>query len=436
MQKICICLLSLFLVSFSLTSTAFAQPLYSLQDLCQLANENAETIKIASEDLFIAEQDKARALSVLVPRATLYGQYLNYRKDELQSPDTNTLGGKLTQSFTLNGRELIAYDVSKKGIEKAAFSKESVRSDYLFQVAQVYIQALSYKRLVEVAQSDVERLEAHRNSVKEKLSVGNVTKTALYRAEAELSRALTDRIVAKNDVESAKANIVRLVGIEDDFKISAQDLKSVENFTVTQDAIKIQALKNRYEIKQAKKDVEIASQTIRYEKGDYWPNLALEGGYKESDIRYATPNSGDVKYDTENTYIQAELQFTLYDGGLRGAQVRQAQAKERQAKLALANQEKIIGLQSRESFLEFETAKSALFNLQDELKSAKENYTAVDMQFKYGMADSIDIMDANTLLVEAERRISNAEYTYYLAILKIIYTQGEILSHLLASTTP
>ncbi|MCG8636040.1 MAG: TolC family protein [Desulfobacterales bacterium] len=433
MKRILICLLYLLIFCLWLVSPAFSQPHYTLRELCRLANENAETIKIAEEDLYRAEQEKERAKSVLIPRATLYGSYLNYKNDDVYSPDVNTLGGKLTQSFTLNGRELIAYDISKKGIEKAGFSKEAVRSEYIFQVAEAYVNTLKTKRLVEVADAETERLTTYRNSVKEKLSVGNVTKTDLYRAEAELSRSLTDQIIAVNDVETAKANIVRLSGIEDEFSVSAADIDSQDGFIITEPEIRSEALKNRYEIKEAKKQIEIATRTVAYEKGDYWPSLDLEGGYNENDIRYGNDQS-NADYDTENLYIQAELSFTLYDGGLRKAEVRQAQADLRKAKHALTNQEKLIVLESKTSFLEFETAKNALINLEDEVKSAQENYTAVQMQFKYGMADSIDIMDANKLLVDAERRMSNAEYTYYLAILKIIYTQGDILDRLLADS--
>lgn len=432
MNRICISLIVQLVAVFCLVFSAAAeQPHYTLKDLCRIANEKAEAIKIADEDYYIAQQERERAKSVLIPRATLFGQYLNYKNDEMRVPDTNTIGGKLTQSFTLNGRELIAYDISKRGIDQAGFSREAVRSDYIFQVAQAYIQTISNQRLVDVADADVERLTAHRNSVNEKLSVGNVTKTALYRAEAELSRAKTDQIIAKNNVGTSKANIVRLVGIEDEFMVTAADLQSIQDFTTTPDEIEALALKHRYEIKEAQKTLEIAERTVAYEKGDYWPSVNLEGGYKESDVRYDTTAGSRTKYDTEDAYIQAELQFTLYDGGLRRAQVRQARAKERQAQQALSDREKIVKLQAQESYLEFITAKNAWINLQDELKSAKENYNAVQMQFKYGMANSVDIMDANTLLVEAERRLSNAEYTYYLAVLKITYTQGDILSTLL-----
>ncbi len=425
-------LFSLFFMIFCigcLAVSANSQPLYSLQDLCREANKNAESIKIADDDLFIAQQEKKRALSVLIPRATLYGSYLNYKNEDAMSPDSNTLGAKLTQTFTLNGRELIAYDVSKKGIEKAEFSKESIRADYLFQVSQSYFQTLNAKRLVEIAQADVERLQTHKNFVQEKLSVGNVTKTALYRAEAEFSRSLTDKIVAENTVGQLKATLVRLTGIEDDFRVSAGEVQNMDDFTITLDEIKIQALKTRYEIMEAKKTVEIATQSTKYEKGDYWPTLALEGGYKDKEVSYPGYDG-----ESDNAYIQANLVFTLYDGGLRKAQVNQRMADERKARQALSLAEKKIIFESKVSFLEFETAGNALKNLQHELKSAQENYKAVDMQFKYGMANSIDIMDANTLLLQAERRINNAEYTLYLSILKILYTKGDLLSYVLEAS--
>ena len=421
--------LSLFLVFFCVccqAMSAYSQTQYSLHDLCREANKNAETIKIADEDLYIAEQEKNRALSVLIPRATLFGNYLNYKEEDAVSPDSTVFGAKLTQSFTLNGRELIAYDVTKKGIEKAEFSKETIRADYLFQVAQTYFQTLSAKRLVEIAQADVARLQTHKNFVTEKLNVGNVTKTALYRAEAELSRSQTDEIVANNRVGQNKATLVRLTGINDDFTVSDGDVKNIDDFTTTLDEIQSQALKSRFELKQAKKTVEIATESVEYEKGDYWPTLSLEGGYKKNDISYFSMN-----YDGDNTYVQAELAFTLFDGGLRRAQVRQRVADENKAKQALSLEEKKIIFESKVSFLEFETARNALKNLQHELKSAQENFKAVDMQFKYGMANSIDIMDANTLLVQAERRIADSEYTLYLSVLKILYTKGDLLSYLL-----
>ncbi len=422
-------LIQFFIIIFTIIFSqipAFCQTTYSLLELAQLANKHSETIKIAEDDLNIAQLEKDRALSVLIPRATTFGSMTEYKNDNMTSPDTLALGIKLTQSFTLNGKELIALDVTKKGIEGKEFSLESIRSQYLLQVSQAYYNILSAQRYLEIAQSDVNRLTTHRNAVKEKLSVGTVTKTDLYRAEAELSKSLTEQVKAENGILQTKAVLRNLVEIEEDYNLKKADIGDIEKYHSSLEDIQTDALKNRTEIKEAKKNLEIARETIKYEKSDFWPTLSFEAGYKETDISYDY-KPRDVEYDTEDLYFKSELVFTLYDGGLRKAQIRQAIANQRKAENALMLQEKKIILDAKISFLDYQTAKSTLLNLQDELKSAQENFNAVQMQFQYGMADSIDMMDANTLLVTAQRRISDAEYTYHLSILKIIYTKGDLI---------
>ncbi|MFU8768384.1 MAG: TolC family protein [Desulfotignum sp.] len=400
---------------------------YTLNDLCRAANENAEDIKIAAEDVVFAREEKQRARSVLIPRATTFGSYTRYKDVDMFSPNTASAGIRLNQSFTLNGRELIAYDVAKKGIETNAYDLEAVRSAYLLEVTRSYFVTLEAQRLLEIAQADVQRLEAHKQAVEEKLRVGSVTRTDLYRAEAELSRAMSDQVMAQNSVIQQKARIARLTGIDEKFSISDTDIQTMDTFEPVLAKIQADALENRFEIKAAQKNLEIAGQTIRYEKGDFWPTLNLETGYRQSDVSYGSAFTGmDIDSNTEDIYAMAELTFTLFDGGLRRAQIRQAEARERQTQQALARIENDILLESRVAFSEYETAKNTLINLKDELKSAQENYNAVQMQYLYGMADIIDVMDANTLLVRSERRISTAQYTLFLTIYKLWYTQGTL----------
>jgi outer membrane protein len=430
MNKTPIQLFFIFFIIVLSTVPAVCQTTYSLYELARLANIHSETIKIAKDDVYIAEQDVVRAFSVLIPRATAFGSINEYKNDNISAPDTRVMGVKLTQSFTLNGKELIALDVSKKIIQGKKFSLESIRSQYFLQVAQAYYNILSAQRFLEIAQSDVNRLGTHRDAVKEHLSVGNVTKTDLYRAEAELSKSLTEQVIAENRVLQTKANLHNLVEIEDEFNLAKEDIKGIENYDCTLEDIQSYALKNRTEIKEAKKSLEIARKTIKFKKSDYWPTLSLEAGYKETDIKYDFSPTA-VKYDTEDLYFKGELVFTLYDGGLRKAEIKQALADQRKSENALRLKEKQILLDSKTSFLVYQTAKSTLLNLKDELKSAKENYNAVQMQFKYGMANSIDIMDANTLLVTAQRKISDAKYTYYISVLQILYTKGDLTVFLL-----
>jgi len=416
-------------MTMAVCPAVFAKDLvhYTLNDLCRAANDNAETIRIAEDDVEIARQEKQRARSVLIPRATAFGSYTKYKEQGIFTPDTASRGIRLNQSFTLNGRELIAYDVAKKGIETNAFSLEAIRSAYLLEVTLAYFETLEARRMLEIAQADVERLETHKQAVEEKLRVGSVTRTDLFRAAAELSRAQTDREMAQNAVMQTRANIVRITGIDDGFSISDTDIQRLENVDLSLAQIQAQALENRFEIKAAQKNLEIAAQTMRYEKGEYWPQLSLEAGYRKSDVSYGGTLTGiDSGANNEEAYAMAELQFVLFDGGLRTAQVRQAEARKNQAHESLNQARNDIILESKVAYSEYETARKALINLADELKSAQENYHAVQMQYQYGLADIVDMMDANTLLVQSERRISNARYALFQTIFRLVYTQGEL----------
>ena len=412
--------------------TLHAETTYSLIELCKIADQTARDILIAEEDLYISEQDKKRALSALVPNITAYGSRTDYDDAEYgkQTPDTDALGVKINQSFTLNGKELIAYDISKDEIRKKEYDLEKIKSDYLFEVAKTYYNILSARKFVDIADSDKMRLEKHRDAVQERLNVGDVTKTALYRAEAELSKSKTEYVKAVNNLKLARASLKNLVDIEEPFTVTSDTRFTLEGFDPSLDQLREKMMKNRPEFKKAKKNIEVAQKNVRYEKGAFWPELSIEGEYADTDAEYDdAPGT-----ETVNKSITTQLTFTIFDGGLRRADIRQALSDKRKAETGLAKTKDALVLELKKAWFEYRTAQSSLKTLADELKSARENYNAVRMQFKYGLADSVDMMDANTLLVTAQRKFSDAEYQHTLSLLNLIRTRGDLVHFLLSGS--
>ncbi|HQJ09761.1 MAG TPA: TolC family protein, partial [Deltaproteobacteria bacterium] len=54
-------------------------------------------------------------------------------------------------------------------------------------------------------------------------------------------------------------------------------------------------------------------------------------------------------------------------------------------------------------------------------------YRGVSRQFEMGLASSIDVIDANNLLVSSERQVASAVYSYQLAILAVEQATGTLL---------
>ncbi len=434
--------LNLFILN-TFTSNVYAESFYSLYDLCKIAEKNARKIKIAQDDLAINKYDKKRALAVLMPRITAFGDKNRHIKEYDQPvpmvkmggvTDSETLGIRLDQSFTLNGKEFIAYSVTRDQIEKSQYDLESITANYLFLVARNYYQILSAKKGLEISEADVKRLEKHKNSVQEKLQVGTVTKTALFRAQAELSKSKTNLLMAHNNLKLARASLRNLVDIDKDFSLTENQFFYLKADDLSYEKLVAKAVENRSELKSAAKIQEIAKKTISYEKGSYWPKLSIIGMYTDSKI-VSDYDTRFTMYDSttnvKDKSIEAKLSFLIFDGGLRRAQINQAKAKKRQADAAFIEMKNQVILESQKAWYAFETAKSTLETLKDELKSARENFKAVSMQFEYGLSDSVDMMDADTLFVSALRRIADAEFSYELSILDIFRIQGELLKVLL-----
>jgi len=410
--------------------TPFLQKPYSLDDLYMMALKRSEKIKISNEDLYIAEQTKKRALSVLVPRFSAFGNYTRYSEEKtaadkvtlIQPESTTAWGVRFDQSFTLNGKELIALEITKDSIKKSNYDLNAVKEAYLFNVASAYYNILKAAKAIDIAKANVERLETHKNAVTVQLNIEAATKTDLFRAQAELSKSKTELIKAENGLRLAQIVLARVVGLEGNFEIKKPEF--IKNFSLDNniDSIKKEALFDRAELKSLAVQKKISEDLVKFSKSAYWPTVSVEGVYQKYDQEpdYFLVND-------ESISLGVMLNFTIFDGGLRRAEIKESLAKKRQAELAEKELSKDIATEVEDAYLSLHTQMSVLKSLGDQVKFANSNYDAVSKQFKYGFANSVDVVDANTLLVTSETELSEAIYNGQLAGLNVERAKGTFL---------
>ncbi|MBI5409672.1 MAG: TolC family protein [Nitrospirae bacterium] len=422
---------------------------YSLEDLYRLALGRSETVKIAEEDVYISEREKDRAMAVLIPKLSAFGSYTEYSKEKtgdisIIQPDNSTSWGlSLNQSLSMSGRELTALKIAKETIVKSRFDADGVKEEYLLNVASAYYDVLKAKKALEIASANVERLTKHRDAAKIRLKVGEITKTVLLRAEAELSGAQSELIRAENALKLARTVLARTVGISGDYDVKESGVRSQESGVKENnppfekgglggfpagcglpviDCLKQTALSERSEVKSTGLQKEIAKKQIKYTRGFYWPDISIEGVYARKED---SPDSAFA--NRESIYGDIKLNFPFYEGGLRKAEVRQAEARFRQADYRLEDLKKSINVEVEDAYLNLITVAGVIDNLQAEAAYAADNYNAVSKQFEYGLANSLDVMDANNLLVTSERELANARYDYQYAVLKLGRATGTLL---------
>ena len=415
---------------------------YTLADFYRMALQNAERIKISEENLAIAETGKEKAMALLYPRLSGFSTYTRWEDEKygagsrigpytlpgslIQPRETGTWGVRMEESLSLSGREWTALAISRENILKSAHELDAAREEYLLNVAQAYYSVLKAGKNLEIADANVERLATYRDAAEKRLKVGEVTKTVLLRAEAELSGARSDRMAVRNGLELARAQLKRIAAVQEDFEVAEagetdMEIPSLDFFQAT-------ALSERADLKGLEMQRKIAEDQVRFARGAYWPNLSLTGGYIRTE---QSPETSSL--NREGINAGAALNFPFFEGGLRVAEVKEAKARERQSQLLYEDLKKAIAVEVQSAYLEMVTQKSILQFLVDQRAFARDNYNAVNRQFEFGLAQSIDVIDANTLLVSAEQKVAEAGYGYRMSILRVKKAAGVLLKEILAA---
>ena len=313
-------------------------------------------------------------------------------------------------------------------MEKSRFDFQSFQEDFLLTLSLAYFEFLKARKGLEIADSNVERLTKYREAARTRLKAGEITKTTVLRAEGELSGALSDQIKARNYYESSRVYLARTAGIERDFQI--REMPVVERETPALDALKESALKKRPDVKSIETQVQISEKQVDVTRGAYWPSFSVSGVYAGTNQSPETSS-----FNKESTYGAVTMNFPLFEGGLRRAEVRESESRYRQAEFQYRDFVKSVNVEVENTYLDLIAQKGIYKSAQDQLAYAEDNIRAVAKQFEFGLASSLDVIDANNLLISAQKLMADATYNYQFFILRLQRVTGYPLMEYVAGTT-
>ena len=423
------------LVFFTVSARSAIADEYTLSDLYRQALNNSEKIKMAQENLYIAQYGKDKAWALLLPRITAFGTYNSYSESKYGAPPSYPLiqpsesgnwGVRADESFSFSARELTALKVAGQIIKKNEYDLDATKTDFVLVVASAYYDVLKAKKTLEIAAANMERLTQYRDSVEKRLRVGDVTKTALLRSEGELSGARAEFIKATNLFRLARVALARIAGIEDEFRLKETSLFVQDDISLA--AIRKVAFDKRADLKSYDMQEKMAKGQVTFASGAFWPSASLFAIYNRAD-----QNPVNVNLNRESFVAGVSLLFPIFEGGLRIAEYREAKAKERQANLAYTDFKKSVDIELQGAYLDLQTQKDILKFSEDQLAFAQDNYGGVVRQFDNGFATNLDVMDANSLLLTAQKNVAEAYYNYQLSYLKVKRSNGTLLEFVLNS---
>jgi outer membrane protein len=420
----------LFTFAFQMGSrSAWGEPL-TLYEIYQYALHRSDDVKIAKEDFLRAEQERRRSLSAMAPQITLSGTSTS-APEKFSGPDLSgvllqpnmSYGGEVTlkQSLYSGGKNVASLRFSERGIEVAGKNYASAKEVLLLKVAKAYYGAIKAQKNVEAQQHNVERLTEHRRLSGVKFRVGEAGESLMLRAETELANAEATLVSAENELFLKRGELQILANLPELFDLEEPPLPEMP--ADDRDALLEIAFRYRNDIIRSRLEEMMAHERVAITRGSYFPTLTLQGTYFN---REQDPPS--IFFIKESWSVEGRIEMPIFDGGLRAAEMAQAKGDETKSQLTTMKLKKEIALDATQAYQTFQAITRVLSIREKQMNFATKNYDIVSKQFSHGLANQIDLLDANQALVEAEKDLISSKYDRHLAIIDLQRSSGAFLS--------
>ncbi|MBJ6760001.1 TolC family protein [Myxococcaceae bacterium JPH2] len=420
------------LLALTLSATLAAAPVLTLDEALESARQQNLDLKIAQARLDQAETATRKAWAGYLPTLTA-GAALTRNSDSAQippgllAPVPITLQPLWLRSARVEAKQAViapqlfaVISASYKAVKLAELNTETARREILFGVAQAYYGAAAQQEALKAQERLLELNQAREKDTQARFDAGTVTRVALLRAQLDRTRAEQDLVRARNALASLKLALGTLIQREPDFELAAPPEPQVAA-KQSSDALVNEALQNRTEVAAAATGVSLARTNKTGVILSYLPNLGLSGTYNIS-------NAAAFTGKNDSWAITLGLSWTLFDGGLREANLTEASAKVVEATQSQRLAESRVREEVRRSQLDLENALANRAKAEESLSLARESSRLTDVSFKAGVATYLEVADSNTALTGAEVGFVSERLQASLAALRLLKAVGSFES--------
>jgi outer membrane protein TolC len=163
--------------------------------------------------------------------------------------------------------------------------------------------------------------------------------------------------------------------------------------------------------------VQAAQEGGRVARADFTPRIVGEGYL--NDFQQSSPRG---HADLALGFIK--LEWGLFEGGRRVAELRLADSKVRAAVAQTESIAETIAFQVNEAYQRLVAARLGIDRARPAVEQATENYRLVRARYASGDATPSEVTDAETSLTRAQQDYLNSLYDYLTAVSRLEYAMG------------
>jgi len=422
MNKIFIYILIVLFFNINLFADSLNEALLKAYNKNPKLNAERENINISKEDINISKSE-------FLPTVTLSGtkskedtsKLTNQSGGDASITDVNPLTTSLLIEQTLyDGKSRNAdLEKNKLGLDISKIKLLKVEQEILYQAVEAYTGLVLATNKYKINQSNVNLLERQVETDQARLEKGQISLVDLAQSESSLAGATAKFIEAQNEVVTGKLIYESVIGSIDN--INNLNDKLNFNLKLPESLAKANEIsqKNNPELIIAKLELQQTEKDIQIAQADLGPSATLSFETSQTQDLSATYDKRD------KSILKATVKWPFYTGGKNRATLNKNKNLSNQKRLlledAITSNRTIVA----SAWSSYQSSKSLLNSVRSQVGAAEIANEGIAVEYESGLGRStLDVIQSNTLLLDSQTSLANAERNYLLSQFKLLESIG------------
>jgi outer membrane protein TolC len=310
------------------------------------------------------------------------------------------------------------YRGSQENVRSAQFAAQDARDLIVLAVTGAYLQILSATARVETTRAQVATARATNQQAIDRHNAGVVPRIDVTRTQVELQVEQQRLFSVENDLAKLKIGLGRLIGLPPGQEFTLTDTLPYSPLTgVTVDQALAGAYANRSDLKAAESQVRAAELAHKAAVAERYPTVQVGADYG---VIGPSPTNAHGTFG-----LSGAVRLPIFQGGRVQGDIQVADAALQQRRAEFQDLRGRIDADVRTAFLDLTSAANQVAVAESNRTLAQETLTQARDRFAAGVADTLEVVQAQQAVASAEQDYISSLYAHNLAKASLARAMGQ-----------
>jgi outer membrane protein len=293
--------------------------------------------------------------------------------------------------------------------------------EIVFRVVDFYYGVLLAKKQLEIAEQSMKTAQALLDRSKDRVESGVAVESDFLSAQVRFATRQQEFIRARNNVALARAQLSTAMGVPTGNEFDPAEGLAERNLPpMSLEEVEKQAVEMRPDLKRIRSEEVAQQQSVSIAKSSFGPRVGAIAGWEADNPTFVAGGGGN------NWVAGIEVQFDLFQGGAKRAQLSHERAMQEKVEAAKEMATDAIRLEVRRVYYDLDAAQQQLEVARVSIAQSQESLRINQNRYDSGLSTITDLLAAEEAARRSQTDYWEAVYRYHTGYANLELVSGTL----------